>query len=197
MTEFRTPADYPPVSTPPDTGMAAADRLDNPEPGHPLAASNTVTPARAQSIVGDAAAAGPAVVEPALVDGVNVDAVAAAVSACGGVSGMFAGRFGEIGTYLPGRRVPGVQVGDGTVTVHVRSRWGIPAARLLEEITAATAGRVAASAVHLVVADIDDPPGSAPAPPPEVRSPNASAPVPLPTQVPPPRPAAIGPPPAP
>lgn len=99
---------------------------------------------------------------PALVDGVDVDAVAAAVTACAGVAGLYAGRFAEIGTYLPGRRVPGVQVDGGTVTLHVRSRWGVPAEQLLHQITAVTAPMTAGRKVHVVLADIDDPPGTAP-----------------------------------
>jgi hypothetical protein len=60
---------------------------------------------------------------PAVIDGVDVDAVAAAVAGCTGVSALDGGRFGEVASYVPGRKVPGVVVGDGRVTVQVRSRW--------------------------------------------------------------------------
>lgn len=91
-----------------------------------------------------------------LVDGVDVDAVALAVQQCPGVSGLDGGRFGEVATYLPGRRVTGVVAGGGRVTVQVRSRWGIPVAGLAAQITAALA-RVTGHPVDVVIADIDDP----------------------------------------
>lgn len=109
---------------------------------------------------GERAAGAAAPAETALVDGVDVDAVAAAAGGCPGVAGLFAGRYGEFGSYLPGRRVAGVEVRDRTVTVHVRSRWGVPARHLLAEITAAIAPLTADRPVRVVVADIDDPPGA-------------------------------------
>lgn len=99
-------------------------------------------------------------VEQAYVQGVNVDALATAVGGCAGVSALFAGRFREVGTYLPGRRVAGIEVDPSTVTVHVRSRWGVSAARLREEVSLATTGLLAAHSLHLVIADIDDPPST-------------------------------------
>jgi hypothetical protein len=94
---------------------------------------------------------------PALVDGVNVDAVAAAVRACPGVSDLYPGRFAEVATYLPGRRVPGVVIADGTLTVQVRSRWAVPADALLREIDSAVANLRHGHQLRVVVADIDDP----------------------------------------
>jgi hypothetical protein len=115
----------------------------------------------------------------AVIDGVNVDAVAAAVQACPGVSGLDAGRFGEVASYLPGRRVQGVAVREDSVTVQVRSRWGVPAADLLSQITAVLTPLTGGRRVAVVVADIDDPapPGSclpsAPEAPPGVPVPGA------------------------
>ena len=63
----------------------------------------------------------------AVIDGVDVDAVAAAVQGCAGVSGLDGGRYGEVATYLPGRIVQGVVIGGGRVRVQVRSRWGVAA----------------------------------------------------------------------
>jgi hypothetical protein len=94
----------------------------------------------------------------AVVDGINVDAVAAAVQACPGVCGLDGGRFGEVASYLPGRRVQGVAVGRDSVTVQVRSRWGVPAADLLSQITAVLTPLIAGRRVEVVVADIDEPP---------------------------------------
>ena len=63
----------------------------------------------------------------AVIDGMDVDAVAAAVRECAGVSGLDGGQHGEVTTYLPGRTVQGVVVGGGRVRVQVRSRWGVEA----------------------------------------------------------------------
>ena len=52
----------------------------------------------------------------AIVYGVDVDAVAAAVQACPGVSDLHGGRYGEVTTYLPGRAVRGVVI-DGGMSV--------------------------------------------------------------------------------
>ena len=98
---------------------------------------------------------------PAVVDGVDADAVAVAVQQCPGVSALDGGRFGEVASYLPGRRVTGVVAGSGQVRVQVRSRWGIPAAVLAQQITAALVS-VTSHPVHVVIADIDDPPGLPP-----------------------------------
>jgi len=47
------------------------------------------------------------------------DRVASAVLAVPGVVDLSGGIAGEIATYLPGRRVPGIRLGDGGAQVHV------------------------------------------------------------------------------
>jgi len=101
--------------------------------------------------------------ESAVIDGVDVDAVAAAVQACPDVSGLDGGKFGEVASYLPGRKVPGVVIGDGRVKVQVRSRWGVPAPYLAAMITAVVAPLTRGRPVDVVIGDIDDPPGTPPA----------------------------------
>jgi hypothetical protein len=107
------------------------------------------------------AASGSSEPDPAVIDGVDVDAVAAVVSGCAGVAGLDGGRFGEVGSYLPGRTVPGVVVTGGRVLVQVRARWGIPAPDLAALITAALAPVTGTRPVDVVVADVDDPPDPA------------------------------------
>ncbi|RYB94718.1 hypothetical protein EUA93_10405 [Nocardioides oleivorans] len=60
---------------------------------------------------------------PAGGDGATADLVAAAVLAVPGVSGLHGGAFGEVGTYLPGRRVSGIRLG-ATSQVHVTVAMG-------------------------------------------------------------------------
>lgn len=94
----------------------------------------------------------------ALVDGVDIDAVAAVVRSCAGVSSLDGGPFGEVASYLPGRVVAGVAVDGGRVLVQVRSRWGVPAADLAALITVALAPLTGPRPVDVAIADIDDPP---------------------------------------
>lgn len=94
---------------------------------------------------------------PAVIDGVDVDAVAAAVLGCVGVAGLDNGQFGEVASYLPGRQIPGVMVRDGRVMVQVRSRWGVPAPELAALIRAVLLPLTGPRPVDIVVADIDDP----------------------------------------
>ena len=103
---------------------------------------------------------------PALIDGADIDMIATAVARCAGVSALDGGPHGEVATYLPGRKVAGVVVGDGRVMVQVRSRWGIAAPELAALITTAAAAFTGHRRIDVVIADIDDPPGppdSAPA----------------------------------
>jgi hypothetical protein len=94
----------------------------------------------------------------AIIDGIDVDAVAAAVRACPGVSGLHGGRYGEVTTYLPGRAVRGVVVGGGRVRVQVRATWGTEAPPLAAAITAALTPLTGNRPVDVAIADIDDPP---------------------------------------
>ena len=106
----------------------------------------------------------------AVIDGIDVDAVAAAVRRCPGVSGLDSGPFGGVASYLPGRKVEGITVGDGRVTVRIRSRWAAPAPALAAAVTAMLAPLTGNRPVDVVIADIDDPPGTPRMPPRESRS---------------------------
>ena len=99
----------------------------------------------------------------AVIDGIDVDAVAVAVRACPGVSGLDGGPFSGAASYLPGRKVEGIVIRDGRVIVQIRSRWAVPAPELAAMITAMLAPLTGNRPVDVVIADIDDPPG-APAP---------------------------------
>ena len=101
--------------------------------------------------------------DAAVIDGVDVDAVAAAVRGCAGVSGLDGGQYGGVATYLPGRTVQGIVVRDGRVRVQVRSAWGVEAPRLADLITTALAPLTGGCPVDVVIADIDDPPSTPPA----------------------------------
>lgn len=99
--------------------------------------------------------AGPA---PVMIDGIDVEMIAAAVRQCAGVSALDDGPYGEVATYLPGRKVVGVVIGDGQVTVQVRAAWGVPAPELAALITTVASPLAGHRLIDVVIADMDDPP---------------------------------------
>jgi hypothetical protein len=95
----------------------------------------------------------------AVVDGVDVDAVAAAVRACPGVEALRGGGPAEVATYLPGRRIVGVQVTPAGLVVAVRGRWGVPATVLAGQIRDVVAALVPGRRVEVRLVEVADPPG--------------------------------------
>jgi len=98
-----------------------------------------------------------------VVDGVDLDAVAAAVRSCPAIDDLSAGAWGGVVTYLPGRQVGGVRVASDHVVISVRGRWGIPVSEMARQVSAAVGPLVAPRRVDLVVTDLTGVPGEAPA----------------------------------
>jgi uncharacterized alkaline shock family protein YloU len=98
-----------------------------------------------------------------VVDGVDVDRVAAAVAACPAVARLTGG-IGGLGTYLPGRRVPGVVVRESAgpsppkVEVHVVARYGPTMREVASQVRTALAALIPASAVDVIIDDVDTEP---------------------------------------
>lgn len=65
------------------------------------------------------------------------DAVAAAALAVPGVVDLHTGAFGEVATYLVGRRVPGVQIRPQGCAVHLVLAWGAPVLATADLVRAA------------------------------------------------------------
>jgi hypothetical protein len=95
--------------------------------------------------------------EPALVDGVDVDAVAAAVRGCPAVDDLDGGRLGGVATYLPGRRVPGIRIENDRIEVHVRGRWDQPVSLIADQIRSALATLNGGRVIDVVLTDVADP----------------------------------------
>jgi hypothetical protein len=93
----------------------------------------------------------------ATVDGIDVDAVAAAVRACPAVDDLDGGRLGGVATYLPGRRVPGIRLDGDRIEVHVRGLWNQPAALIASQIRGVLATLAAGKVIDVVLADIAEP----------------------------------------
>jgi len=89
--------------------------------------------------------------------GDTVDAVAAAVRQVPSVVDLHGGVMGEIGTYLPKRRVLGVRLRPEATEVHVTLVYGAPVRETASAVRAAVA-HVVPGAVDVVVEDVASPP---------------------------------------
>ncbi len=87
----------------------------------------------------------------------DLEAVAAAALGSPLIAGLTGGRFGEVATYLPGRRILGVREVDGTVEIHVVARWGTPLPEVADVVRAAVASHTGGQPVAVFVDDIEVP----------------------------------------
>jgi hypothetical protein len=92
-----------------------------------------------------------------VIDGLDVDDIYAAVLACPGVAGLGSGMIGELATYLPGRRVPGIRVTPQLVELEVCARWGPPAQEIGRQIWGALASVVTDRPIAIAITDIAAP----------------------------------------
>lgn len=92
------------------------------------------------------------------------DQVAEAVRAVPGVHDLHGGVLGEVGTYLPGRRVAGVRIEDQRCEVHVALEWDADLAATVEAVRTAVRPLVG-GAVDVTVEDLVLPADDAPAAP--------------------------------
>jgi hypothetical protein len=90
---------------------------------------------------------------PAVTDGVDVDAVAAAARTCPAVDDLCPGPWGVV-SYLPGRKVAGVRVASDHVMISVRGRWGVPVSELARQVRAAITRLVVPRRIDVAVADL-------------------------------------------
>ena len=86
------------------------------------------------------------------------DAVAAITRAVPGVADLHPGMFGEVGTYLPGRRVSGVRIGDDAIDVHITVWEGVAVRDTAAAVRAAVAAAHPGTAVNVTVEDVTTPP---------------------------------------
>ena len=84
----------------------------------------------------------------------QADRIATAVLAVPGVAALHAGMFGEVATYLPGRRVAGIRIDADAVEVHVSILLDTPIRATAAAIRRAVAPLTAASAVDVFVEDV-------------------------------------------
>jgi hypothetical protein len=91
-----------------------------------------------------------------VVDGVDLEAVAAATRGCAAVDDLCSGSWGGVVSYLPGRVVAGVRVTHDRVVISVRGRWGVPVIELAGQVRAAVTGLVGPRRIDVVLADLAD-----------------------------------------
>ena len=90
----------------------------------------------------------------AMVEAPAADAIAAAVAACPGVASLHGGGMRRTATYLPGRRVEGVWIGEDRVRISVVGVLGIPVGLLSAQIRSAVEPLVPGRPVDVHVADL-------------------------------------------
>ena len=93
---------------------------------------------------------------PPLVDGVDLDAVAAAVRACPAVDDLCSGALGRSGLLPAWPAGAGVRVAPDHVVISVRGRWQAPVTDLARQIRAAVTPLVGPRWVEIVIAETAD-----------------------------------------
>ena len=96
---------------------------------------------------------------------VDPDAVAAATLAAPSVARMSGGALGEVATFLPGRRVPGVRIKPDGVEVHVVARYGANLPSAADEVRKLVQPYAGDRPVSVYVDDIVLPGEETPEPP--------------------------------
>ncbi|MGX6607099.1 hypothetical protein ACWKSP_33995 [Micromonosporaceae bacterium Da 78-11] len=86
----------------------------------------------------------------------EADDIAALALGVPDVVRLHAGRFGEVATYLPGRRVTGVKLGDDVIEVHVVVAGQVPVRETAQVLHASVAALVA-TPVHVYIEDVEVP----------------------------------------
>ena len=94
---------------------------------------------------------------PGPVGTADLEAVAAAALGCPLIADLTGGPFGEVATYLPGRRIRGVRVVDGAVEIHVVAKWGTPLPEVAEVVRAAVTPLAGGQPVVVFIEDIEVP----------------------------------------
>ncbi len=95
----------------------------------------------------------------------DLDAVAAAAASCPAVAGMAGGLYGEVATYLPGRRLVGVRLAGDELEVHVTAQWGTPLPEVADAVRLAVAPLAGGRPVTVYIDDIEVPETSVPGSP--------------------------------
>lgn len=91
---------------------------------------------------------------PPSIAGAMAEAIAAAAVRVAGVDRLSGGKFGQIATYAPGRKVTGVRVSVDHIEVHVVAEWVSSLPHLAEDVRTAVAPLAEGRPVSVFVDDI-------------------------------------------
>ncbi|CAN5231852.1 hypothetical protein BH24ACT1_BH24ACT1_07170 [soil metagenome] len=91
----------------------------------------------------------------ATVGEIDADEIARIVQSCPSVARMAPGAAVEVATYLPGRRVPGVRLLEGSVEVHVIAHYGRPLPEVADEVRRALTAETGDRPVAVFIDDLD------------------------------------------
>ena len=85
----------------------------------------------------------------------RVDPIVAAVLACPLVVGLHGGRYGQVATYLPGRRVTGIRITEDEVAIHLVACYPSAMDQVAAQVRSAVAPFTAGLAVHVTIEDLN------------------------------------------
>jgi hypothetical protein len=87
------------------------------------------------------------------------EAVAAAVASCPDVVELSGGPYGEVATYLAGRRIAGVRMLHDSIEIHVIARLGTPLPSVAEQVRSACSPFAGGRPVDVTIDDVATDPG--------------------------------------
>lgn len=87
------------------------------------------------------------------------EALSAAVAGCPDVAALSGGPFGEVATYLAGRRIPGVRLLGDSIEIHVIARWGTPLPSVAQQVRSACEPFAGGRRVDVTIDDVVGVPG--------------------------------------
>lgn len=87
----------------------------------------------------------------------DAETIACVVRGLPGVAALDGGGLVQVATYLPGRRIDGVRVGEDRVMVSLTARLGVHLPGLAERVRAAVAPLAAGLPVDVRITDIEIP----------------------------------------
>jgi len=91
---------------------------------------------------------------PPATAGALAESIAAATTRVPGVAGLSGGKFGQVATYAPGRKVNGIRFAGGDVEVHVVAEWVASLPQLADDVRTALEPLAAGRSVSVFVDDI-------------------------------------------
>ena len=91
---------------------------------------------------------------PPTTAGALAESIAAATAGVPGVAGLSGGKFGQVATYAPNRKIDGVRFAGADVEVHVVAEWVASLPQLADDVRTALMPLTAGRSVSVFVDDL-------------------------------------------